>query len=577
MQFPGAVLQGPHPQIGGGPCVVRLVELRIRNYRTIRAEQTLRIQHGSVVVGPNNSGKTNLLRAFMILFTGYKNQAGYKRDLDLSFGAGTQKSSFVATFDPTSNPHCDEIHGLLDELHAIVGTERSQPTFSISLYFTGEDNTPTYRVFSNQKITDQSQKANYSRKQKQLVELVLGQFRCHYVPSAKSVAALYDDLLNPFLTFIAAEVLEPEFAAVMSALAKVAESVNARFAGVGLEQLEARFALQGTVQDLIKGFQLTLEDPHATPIARKGQGVQSAALFACFLWISQQELAQGVTPLWLIEEPESYLHPELAEAVQQMLAELGELTQVAVTTHSLAFVPQDMERVVGTELDEDGSTRLTRFKSHREATERIRNSLGIKFSDYYNLGTCNVFCEGPSDVRLFQWFFDYVDPSGEAEWPLIRSAYFEDFGGVRQLEGFLRGAYALIRPERALVAVFDGDQAGQKARQDLQRFFGQKDIPFTSGEDFVTVRSQFAIEGLFPDRFLVDLYENHPSWFTSFSQDAFGEVEPFRIEDRHKRRTIDALIALAEDEDDLGWAERWIAVCNAIEGALERRMAALGA
>lgn len=548
---------------------MQLIDLRIRNYRTVKAEQSVRLASGTTMVGPNNSGKTNLLRAILVFFTGYKNLGNYSRELDLTFGAGSQRSSFVATFGPSEHPAESEIYELLDELHAIVGTERTSDQFTISLYFTGPEDTPVYRVFPNQKVTDEAQRPNFSRKQKELVELVIGIFKCHYVPSAKSVATLYDDLLNPFLVGIAAEVLTPQFQEVMDALSEVAESVNHRFRTVGLEDLTADFSLRGTLQDLINGFELTLSDPHATPISRKGQGVQSAALFACFLWITHQEVAQYLRPIWLIEEPESYLHPELAGSVHRMLEELSAESQVVLTTHSIAFVPSDVDRVTGTDLGVDGFTLISKFHDHREATARIRASLGVKFSDYYNLDDYNVFVEGPSDVELIMWFIDMVEPDGDYEWPSLRSATIDSFGGVSQLEGFLRGSYPLIRPEKALVAVFDGDAAGEKARRNLQSFFGAKDVPFASGEDFLTVRQGYAIEGLFPDGFISLAHDEHPGWFIDFSVDAMGDVQPFRVQDRNKRQMIDYLTLTAEAfEDDLWWADRWLIFCTALDAAL---------
>lgn len=100
-----------------------------------------------------------------------------------------------------------------------------------------------------------------------------------------------------------------------------------------------------------------------------------------------------MVPLWLIEEPESYLHPELSKACQQLLGSLAQDSLVILTTHSLAFVPHDVERVQGVDLDEDGATIISSFDSHAEATRRIRESLGVQFADYYNLAQTNIFVE----------------------------------------------------------------------------------------------------------------------------------------------------------------------------------------
>lgn len=549
---------------------MELTELRVRNYRTIGPEQTLRLRSGTTLVGPNNSGKTNLLRSVLLFFTGYENVAGYRRNADLTFGAGTQRTSLTASITLDSSSQDDaEAMNLLDELHSIVGTTREADRMNINLYFTGSNDTPVYRVFGNQKIPGEGAPA-FSRKQKQLVELVMRRFRCHYVPSAKSINNLYSDLLQPFLTEAAYRAIEPHMNAVRHELEAVSDSLNAELTAVGLDSIHATFGLESdSPSKMLTGFDLMLSDPGVTPLTEKGQGIQSTVLFASFVWITEQERAQGYIPIWLIEEPESYLHPELAKACQRLLGNLSEKSTVLLTTHSLGFVPGDVTIVQGVDL-ENNRTAVSNFDSHQAATRRIRHSLGIEFSDYYNLGRTNILMEGPSDVALLRWATDGLDPDGE-EFPLVREALVQDFGGVSQLEGFLKAVYEFIHAERAVVAVFDGDGAGNKSRQALQQYLAAKNIQFQPNREFVSVRAGFAIEALFPDEWIVDLHADHAGWFDDFSIDASGVLEPFRIKDRNKSNAQGALRDRAEHSDAEAWETRWRDVLRAIESSLASR------
>lgn len=553
---------------------MKLTELRVRNYRTIAAEQTIRLNSGTTLVGPNNSGKTNLLRSVQLFFTGYENEAGYDKDVDLTFGAGSQRTSLVASFELDGHPRDGEVESLLNELHEIVGTSRESESFSVNLYFAGANNTPVYRVFPNTKVPNEADRPAFSRKQKQLVEILMNTFRCHFVPSAKSTSRLYEDLLQPFLTEIAAEAIEPHLKGIQEALGGVSDSLNAQLVAVGLGQISATFSLQGTSRSrLLSGFDLLLSDPQRTPIGEKGQGIQSTALFASFVWITQQEQAAGHVPIWLIEEPESYLHPELSKSCQELLKTLASHSLVVLTTHSLSFVPPDLQQIQGVDLDAQNRTIVSSFTTHRDATGRIRDALGVQFSDYYNLGRTNIFVEGPSDAELIVWASQRC--GGDEAFPLIRQSFIDDFGGVKQLEGFLKAVFHPISSERALVSVFDGDEAGQRSRQNLQQYFGQKNVSFQPNRHFVSIRSGFAVEGLFPDSWLVETYDEHPGWFDSFSMDAAGAVEPFTVKDRNKSNLQNALRTRADELEDLEWAERWLLVLNAIEEALAKQLAKL--
>ena len=234
----------------------------------------------------------------------------------------------------------------------------------------------------------------------------------------------------------------------------------------------------------------------------------------------------------------------------------------------MAFVPQNPNHVSGTRLNSKNRTEVESYKTFSEAVSSIRGALGIKFGDFYNLALFNILVEGPTDRELFEWVLDKLP---EDSYPLsfVRHSRFEDFGGVKHLSGFLRATYQFIRQEYACVAVFDGDDAGEKERKDLQAYFGQKSIPFEANRHFVSVRSRFAIEGLFPDDWIKTIYEEHPSWFDSFAVDAGGELEPFKVKDGKKSQMQAKLISLAQAEKSLDWAIRFINVFQMIDSALD--------
>lgn len=550
---------------------MRLTEMRIRNYRTVGAEQTLKVPSGTTLVGPNNSGKTNLLRAMQMFFTGYDNTLGYDRSTDLTFGAGSQKTSLVGTFEFDDHPRDQDVKDLLNDLHSLVGTKREGDRFSINLYFT-EVSTPVYRVFGNAKVLNESDRPAFSRKQKSLVEIVMSTYRVHYVPSAKSIDGLYEDLLQPFLTEAAFRAISPHLDGVKSALSAVSDSLNQQLAAVGLGGISSEFNLEPEASaKLLSGFELILFDPSKTPLSEKGQGIQSTALFASFNWIAEQEKAAGTIPLWLIEEPESYLHPELSKACKGLLDQLATTSPVVLTTHALGFVPTSVGSVQGVDVDAGGHTIVTSFATHTEATQRIRASLGVQFSDYYNLGAANVFVEGRTDLELIRWACTQLTES----FPIVESSLVEEFGGVKQLEGFLRAVLAPIRAERAVVAVFDGDEPGQRTRQALQQYFSNKQQSFAPNRDFVSVRSGFAIEALFPDTWIIEAQDEHPGWFQTYSLDTAGALEPFQIKDRNKDTLINHLKRRAEAELDSAWTARWVGFLSAIEEALGTQLDAL--
>lgn len=546
---------------------MKLVEIRVRNFRSIAAEQHFTIPGRMTLVGPNNSGKTNLLKAVRVLFTGYENTYGYTRDIDLTFSVGKARTSITATFDGNESDD-NAIYEGIDELHALQGTTRSGNMITLNLYFT-DTNTPVYSFFPNVKRPSPgAQAAQYSRTHISLVNAVLNGFSLHYVPSVKSVSEIYSELLMPFLRRKIAKVMEPLRTEVDASLAQAAKALNDELAAANLPGFQASFSIPNeSVEDLVAGFDFMIADPQKTPIHEKGMGIQTTALLAAFRWITKQENDVGRTVVWLLEEPESYLHPHLANSCNKLLDNLAIDSTVITTTHSMAFVPQDPAHVCGTLLNKENRTEVTKFVNFQEAVSSIRGALGIKFGDFYNLAPYNVFVEGKSDREIFQWVLTKF-PDDKYPWPNLRQAQFEDFGGVTHLCGFLRATYQFISKERACVAVFDGDDAGDKVRRELQGFFGNKNIPFEANKHYVSVRSKFSIEGLFPDQWIVDLHEQHAGWFDSYSIDAAGQLEPFSIKDNKKIDIQSSLIASANAAENLEWSTRFRNVCSILDTAL---------
>ncbi len=548
---------------------MNIVEIRIKNYKSVEAEQHFPIPGKMTLVGPNNSGKTNLLKAVRILFTGYQNTYRYARETDLTFGVGRQRTSITATFDGDPTSEADqEIYKDIDELHQLLGTTRSGSQLSLNLYFT-ETDTPVYSFFPNEKRPKPGpQNAQFSRIHISLVNKLLGVFSLHYVPSAKSVDQIYDELLIPFLRRKVSKVMEPHIAEIEASLTEAATALNDELSAAGLTDFKASFSLPSeSIEELVSGFDFIIADPQKTAIHEKGMGIQTTALLAAFRWITKQEANDGRRVMWLLEEPESYLHPHLAASCNSILENLAKDSIVLKTTHSMAFVPQDPSYVRGTSLNGGNRTEVRAFGSYIEAVGAIRHALGVKFGDYYNLAKYNVLVEGKSDREIFQWMLSKI-PQTSKQWECLREARFEDFGGVKHLSGFLRATYEFVRDERACIAVFDGDEAGEKERKDLQGYLGNKNIPFQPNLHFVSVRKGFAIEGLFPDEWITDIYEEHPGWFESYSVDVDGALEPFRVKDSKKVDLQAKLMAKADGCVDLSWASKFLRVGDTLDTAL---------
>lgn len=253
-----------------------------------------------------------------------------------------------------------------------------------------------------------------------------------------------------------------------------------------------------------------------------------------------------------------------------MLNSLCSTADVIVTTHNLNFVPQDPKQVIGTKI-ENGYTQIVKFDTYTTATKSIREALGVRFSDFCNLGITNILVEGKTDRETFQWALSKIKTkaTGKYSWENVRNANFLDFGGTAALEGFVKATYEYIRRERATVVVLDGDSAGDKTRKDLQHFFGKKGVPFESNKDFILLPLGFSLEGLFPHEWIIEANTEHPGWFDDFAQDMNQKLTSFTCKGNSKDQLREFLKRKSELEESEEWASSFIHLFESADHALE--------
>jgi predicted ATP-dependent endonuclease of OLD family len=121
------------------------------------------------------------------------------------------------------------------------------------------------------------------------------------------------------------------------------------------------------------------------------------------LWLQQFYRRRGRNVIWLIEEPESFLHPSLISAQSKILSKLSEEASVLYTTHSLGFIPSHKNDILGIKKDENRTSCIT-YRTTFEATESLRKNFGVKLGHFFNLADYTVGVEGPRISDIWSGF-----------------------------------------------------------------------------------------------------------------------------------------------------------------------------
>lgn len=552
---------------------MKLEKIRIKNFRSIKSEVTLEVNNKKVIVGPNNSGKTNLLKAIYIFFNSLERDI-YNKNTDIPFGIKNEQTSIIATFTLDENDEEIRIkyialNKLIESNNEINQDDINNITIYLSFTSTGK---ASYRIITNERIIPD--KRDLSRTfQDEIISNILEKISCNYIPSEKDPTKIYQDFLLPHLKSHIGEMLQSSYQKISDGLSEVSNAINQKINDSGIRNIKCEFDLpNNNFSDLISSFDFFIDDGERTNYLNKGSGIQAATSLSFLYWVNQREVSKGRFVIWLIEEPESYLHPGLIDSCGKILDSISSNSQLILTTHAIGFVPSRHEKTIEANII-NGETLIRKFNNYAESTDSIRKSLGLRFSDFYNLSEYNIFVEGKTDKKIIESLLRIIKPKGKSnKFEKIRESTIIEFSGVSKLKDFLKSTYAFMAHERKIVAILDGDDAGKKASTELVSYFSNKNINFRSNKEYILLPKQQPIEGLFPLDWLEELSKLNPTWI-KVEKDAFNELSSLVMDDKKKTNITEWLLnkAEAETEKNSGtyvWASNFIKVFAVIEEAL---------
>ncbi len=136
-------------------------------------------------------------------------------------------------------------------------------------------------------------------------------------------------------------------------------------------------------------------------MSHKGAGYRRLFMVARFRYLAEKNKGQQV--IYLIEEPETFLHPSAQEDLLNALKILSDNNQVVITTHSPVFVGStNVDSVILCKKQSQSIYESANTSNGQAFIESIINELGIK--PYYNLREKFekiVFVEGKHDVVFY--------------------------------------------------------------------------------------------------------------------------------------------------------------------------------
>jgi len=535
--------------------MITLIDATIENFRSI-VGQPLQVQfsHFTVLVGPNNSGKSNIFRALNMFFHEGLTSRIYSPAIDLPkyTGLGNRAQTRITvtvSFEPSRDTKIEKA------LAESGQTRLAENRLRLRLEYTRQG-LPQWRFIST--AGSRSVRAAYIQP---LVAALQDSVNFKYIPVGRDILTtirteLRDELVRTvFRGWSGAvkarqeinEAIDNLLQKLQPQLAHSGEEITRAMASVfsEVQRLELKLPFHD-LETMLPSLEPAVDDAYETSLDTKGSGVQTSSLLFFLKYLADhypQRHNARITYIWAIEEPESYLHPSRQKAIAQVLRDFADEVQTVISTHSPHFVPRSSEPMVWLIDKQDGAP----FNTHvYESTyEHARQLLGVSLLDSMYVYDHNVVVEGPSDEIILSGAWHALFRDGHTSSDPDRVRFFPGgnaSGACTLFESMRRFGDA---SEVDIVLVVDGDEAGQKALDSLEKRSGSE-LELQSNRDYFQLPRD--VEWLTSERVIALLEEERPGQI-AVRRNTHGDITKFVIHDGHKQKVARRIIEISRFDD----------------------------
>ena len=484
---------------------MRLRNFTIENYRSITKAEKIPCANLTVLVGPNNEGKSNILRGLV---------------LGLNILSAIEESRMFTRRYLASRAHSDPTSFDWDRDFPVQKKTRAakgRTVFHFEFELTAAEKTAFYNETKTQltgllpvqlsigpanDITFAFRKkgphsAAISKKRDAICRFIRSHIAFEYVRSvrtAEDAMRVVDDMLSRELRIIetdprymkALQIIEQLQQPILSAVQNTVGSTLKQFLA-DVASVTLKINRDQRSRALRESCSIHVDDGIVTDLRMKGDGVQSLASIALIRHASESS-ARGRNLILAIEEPETHLHPDAIHELKKVLNELATKQQVILTTHNPVLVNRlDIRANVIVE-------------NHRALVAKsvadIRRSLGIRLSDNLQSAELVLVLEGEEDVAPMKALLSHYSTK-------LRVAFDSGRLGIDTLGGAPKLVYKLGLLRAALCSYFafvDYDQSGGDAVEKA------KDAGLLTSADYSFVRCAGLNRSEIEDLYAVSLY-----------------------------------------------------------------------
>ncbi|CQD25048.1 putative OLD family ATP-dependent endonuclease [Mycolicibacterium conceptionense] len=185
----------------------------------------------------------------------------------------------------------------------------------------------------------------------------------------------------------------------------VASELPFRERDLGIKLPDSRHALRGMLNEAV----ITSRGEIEVSIAERGTGFQSAMVLGILRYVASRSNQTAGKVVFVIEEPEAFLHPQTQRAMAKILRDISSDAQLLVTTHSPVLVDSfSVRRIVRLPLSPTGTNYEAKRQELSEAEEgRLSRDCDATNSELI-FASAVILVEGHGDKLLVDYLLERI-------------------------------------------------------------------------------------------------------------------------------------------------------------------------
>lgn len=382
---------------------MKLIIFSITNFRSITNAHKINLEDITVLLGKNNEGKSNIIKALSIGMNIISNPTYerhilrksyyiiedecyfWKRDFPISYQNRNRGLETIFKFEFELSEQ--EIR----EFKASVNS-RINGTLEIQIKI-GNDNRPKFSV---------PKRGNKSLEKKvdKIREFVSKRIIFNYIPAIRTeedgINIIRANLSKELAVIEEKEEYKKALKTINDLQQEILDGISQKIKKslIGfiptIKNVQLHIAEESRVRALRRDVEVIIDDGTPTKIEYKGDGIKSLVSMG----ILTDRYNTSESSIIAIDEPESHLHPGAISELNKVIRNLKKGSQVIITTHNPQFT--DVDNLKNNIIVDKG--KAIPCKNIQE----IREVLGIKIYDYlYNIRYV-LIVEGENDKKILE-------------------------------------------------------------------------------------------------------------------------------------------------------------------------------